>query len=79
MAWRPPLQDAVRGEYHDLAKLMMDMGGLIWTENKVPYVTRRVCPATARMRVDLDGRWQEAVLRSAGTERGARQERIMCL
>lgn len=28
-------QDAVRGEWHDLAKLMMDKGGLIWTENKV--------------------------------------------
>ena len=29
------LQDAVRGEYHDLAKLIINKGGLIWTDNKV--------------------------------------------
>lgn len=28
-------QDAVRGEYNDLAKLFMNKGGLIWSDGKV--------------------------------------------
>ncbi len=32
---RTPLEDAVRGDFTDLSKLLIDHGGKVWTEGKV--------------------------------------------
>ena len=35
---RTPLEDAVRGDFTDLSKLLLDHGGRVWDNNKVRHV-----------------------------------------
>ena len=43
MTFTETLQDAVRGEFHELSKLLIDHGGRVWTDGQVmsPYICNR--------------------------------------
>lgn len=57
-----PLEDAVRGDYHDLAKMLMNKGGLIWSDGKLkPLESSKLKGAGINIPArpfDLDADWE---------------------
>ena len=52
---RTPLEDAVRGDFTDLSKLLLDHGGKVWDNNKVCAEGLNPCPRMNRSRTG--SRW----------------------